>query len=265
VLRQPEWRRGPGVWLRSLLFTLFLFLSVPVHATVVLLLAPFGHRYYYRAAVSWAATNLWLLEKLCGLRFELEGAEHIPTQPCVLFWKHESVFETMAGAVAFPPQTWVVKRELMWLPFFGWGLALLKPIAIDRKAGRTAVKQVMSQGRQRLESGLFVVIYPEGTRVLPGDERRFGISGAALAKSAGRPVLPVAHNAGDFWPRRSFLKRPGTIRVVVGPPIDTADFSHDEITRRAREWIAATLERISPERQKVSGDARRSRQIVNGK
>jgi 1-acyl-sn-glycerol-3-phosphate acyltransferase len=235
-------------WLRSLLFTAFLFLSVPVHSTAVLLVAPFGRDRCYRVAVNWAQVNLWLLDKLCGLRFEVEGAEHIPSQACVLYWKHESVFETMAGAVTFPPQTWVVKRELMWVPFFGWGLALLRPIAINRKSGRTAVKQVMSQGRQRLESGLFVVIYPEGTRVLPGHERRFGISGAALAKSAGCPILPVAHNAGDFWPRRSFLKRPGTIRVVIGQPIETAELSNDEITRRGREWIATTLARISPGR-----------------
>jgi 1-acyl-sn-glycerol-3-phosphate acyltransferase len=236
------------IWLRSFLFTAFLFLSVPVYATGVLLLAPFGHGIYYRMAVGWARANLWLLDKLCGLRFEVEGAENIPREPCVLYWKHESVWETMAGAVLFPPQTWVVKRELMWLPFFGWGLALLKPIAINRKAGRTAVKQVMSQGRERLANGLFVVIYPEGTRVLPGQEHRFGISGAALAKAAGRPILPVAHNAGDFWPRRSFLKRPGVIKVVIGAPIDTADMSHEAITARGREWIAGTIERISPQR-----------------
>lgn len=239
------------IWLRSLLFTSFLFLSVPVFATGVLLLAPFGHQVYYRMAVGWARANLWLLDRLCGLRFEVEGLENIPQAPCVLYWKHESVWETMAGALLFPPQTWVVKRELMWLPFFGWGLALLKPIAINRKAGRTAVKQVMSQGRERLASGLFVVIYPEGTRVLPGQERRFGISGAALAKSAGRPILPVAHNAGDFWPRRSFLKRPGVIKVVIGAPIETHALGHDEITARGRAWIARTIERISPHR----GDA----------
>jgi len=236
------------IWLRSILYTTFLFLSVPVHATAVILLAPFGHRVYYRVAVNWASVNLWLLEKLCGLRWEVEGLENVPEKSCVLYWKHESVFETMAGAIALPPQTWVVKRELMWLPFFGWGLALLKPIAINRSAGRTAVKQVIRQGRERLESGLCVVIYPEGTRVLPGHRHRFGISGAALAKGAACPVLPVAHNAGDFWPRRSFLKRPGTIRVVVGPPIDTSHLSHEEITRQAREWIAETLERISPGR-----------------
>lgn len=242
-------------WLRSLVYTLLLFLTVPVHATVVLLVAPFGHRACYRVALNWAEVNLWLLEKVCGLRYEVEGLENIPASPCVLYWKHESVFETMAGAVLFPRQTWVVKHELMWVPFFGWGLALLRPIAINRKAGRSAVRQVMAQGAERLREGLFVVIYPEGTRVRPGDEHHFGISGAALAKRAGRPILPVAHNAGDFWPRRSFLKRPGVIRIVIGEPIETDTLSHDEITRRGREWIAATLERISPDRKRNLAEA----------
>jgi 1-acyl-sn-glycerol-3-phosphate acyltransferase len=236
------------IWLRSFLYTALLFMSVPFHATGVLLLAPFGHRVYYRVAVNWAKVNLWLLQRLCGLGYSVEGSEHLPSEPCVLYWKHESVFEAMAGAVICPPQTWVAKRELMWLPFFGWGLALLKPIAINRKAGRTAVRQVIQQGQERLASGLCVVIYPEGTRVLPGQARRFGISGAALAKVAGRPIVPVAHNAGDFWPRRSFLKRPGTIRIVIGPPIDTAGRSPDEITRLGRNWIEETLARISPHR-----------------
>ena len=235
-------------WLRSFLYTAFLFLSVPVHATAVLLLSPFGHRVYYRVAVNWAQVNLWMLRKLCGLDFLVEGLEHVPARPCVLYWKHESVWETMAGALALPPQTWVVKRELMWLPFFGWGLALLKPIAINRAAGRTAVKQVIEQGQERLAQGLCVVIYPEGTRVLPGQARRFGVSGAALAKAAGCPILPVAHNAGDFWPRRSLLKRPGTIRVVIGPPIEPEGLTPDEITTRGRDWIQAATARISPDR-----------------
>jgi len=236
------------IWLRSLLFTVFLFLSTPVFALAVVLLGPFGHKICYPAAVRWAVVNLWMLDKLCGLRFEVEGTEHIPSEPCVLYWKHESVFETMAGALIFPRQTWVIKRELMWLPFFGWGMAFMRPIAINRGAGRSAVKQVMSLGQQRLAEGICVVIYPEGTRVPPGQARRFGISGAALAKAAGRPLVPVAHNAGDFWPRRSFLKRPGTVRVVIGPPIDPAELSPEEITSRGREWIAATVDRISPGR-----------------
>jgi len=236
------------IWLRSLLYVLFMYLSTAVFASTVALVGPLGHRVSYPVAVRWGVVNLWMLDKLCGLRFEVEGAENVSTEPCVLYWKHESVFEIMVGAVIFPRQTWVVKRELMWLPIFGWGMAFMRPIAINRKAGRSAVKQVMSQGRERLDAGISVVIYPEGTRVLPGQSRRFGISGAALAKAAGRQLIPVAHNAGDFWPRRSFLKCPGTVRVVVGKPIDTGGLSNEEITSKARDWIAEQLERISPHR-----------------
>jgi 1-acyl-sn-glycerol-3-phosphate acyltransferase len=236
------------VWLRSFLYLLFMYLSTLVFALAVALVGALGHRVCYPVAVRWASVNLWMLDKLCGLRFEVEGAEHIPAEACVLYWKHESVFEIMAGAVIFPRQTWVVKRELMWLPVFGWGMFFMRPIAINRKAGRSAVKQVMSQGQQRLAEGLSIVIYPEGTRVLPGHQRRFGVSGAALAKAAGVPILPVAHNAGDFWPRRSFLKRPGVIRIVIGAPIDTRELSNAELTQQGRDWIETTLRRISPGR-----------------
>ena len=242
----------PLVWLRSLLYLLFMYLSTAVFALAVALVGALGHRVCYPLAVRWAIVNLWMLDKLCGLRFEVEGAEHIPAEASVLYWKHESVFEIMAGAVIFPRQTWVVKRELMWLPIFGWGMFFMRPIAINRRAGRSAVKQVMSQGRQRLAEGLSIVIYPEGTRVLPGQTQRFGISGAALAKAAGRPLVPVAHNAGDFWPRRSVLKKPGTVRVVIGAPIDPSDLSHEEITGRARDWIATQVDRISPGRGQFS-------------
>lgn len=234
------------IWLRSLAFTAFLFLSVPFHASGALFAGLFGHRYAYVFAANWATVNLWLLRHLCHLDWQVEGTENIPAQNCVLYWKHQSVYEALVSARLFPPQTWVVKRELMWIPFFGWGLAMLKPIAINRKAGRTAVKQVLNQGRERLAEGLWIVIFPEGTRVAPGQTRRYGISGAALAKLAGRPVLPIAHNAGDFWPRRSWVKRPGTVQVVIGPLIDTADRGPEEVNRLAQAWVETTMARISP-------------------
>jgi 1-acyl-sn-glycerol-3-phosphate acyltransferase len=137
----------------------------------------------------------------------------------------------------FPPQTWVLKRELMWIPFFGWALALLHPIAIDRGSGRKAIEQVVAQGRDRLRSGIWVVVFPEGTRVAPGTRRRHGIGGAVLAAETGYPVVPVAHNAGSFWPRRSFFKRPGTVRVVIGPVIEAQGKTAEEIRDLAEKWI----------------------------
>jgi len=135
----------------------------------------------------------------------------------------------------------VLKRELLWIPLFGWALALLRPIAIDRVAGRVAIEQVIEQGRERLQSGIWVVVFPEGTRVAPGTRRRYGIGGAALAAAGGYPVVPVAHNAGSFWPRRGFLKRPGMIRVVIGPVIDPRGKTAEDIRRQAEEWIENTM------------------------
>jgi 1-acyl-sn-glycerol-3-phosphate acyltransferase len=159
----------------------------------------------------------------------------------VILAKHQSAWETIAFQQIFPPQTWVLKRELLWIPLFGWALALLRPIAIDRGAGRVAIEQVIEQGRERLQSGIWVVVFPEGTRVAPGTRRRYGIGGAALAAASGYPVVPVAHNAGSFWPRRGFRKRPGMIRVVIGPVIDSHGKTAEEIRRQAEEWIENTM------------------------
>ena len=163
-----------------------------------------------------------MLRWFCKLDYVVEGLEHLPATSSVVLVKHSSAWETIAQLRIFPGHTWVLKRELIWIPVLGWVLLKLKAIAIDRRGGRTAVQQVLDQGQKRLAEGIWVVIFPEGTRVPAGETRRYGMSGALLAEAAGLPVIPVAHNAGDYWPRRSWLKRPGTIRVVIGPPIQTA-------------------------------------------
>jgi 1-acyl-sn-glycerol-3-phosphate acyltransferase len=224
-------------WIGSVLFTLFLFVSVPLYAPLVLLTAPLPPRVTYRSVVAWCNAQLWMLERLCGLRYIVEGREHLPLESSVVLMKHSSAWETIAQLRLFPRQTWVLKRELMWAPFFGWALMLLKPIAIDRRGGRVAVEQVVAQGRQRLAEGLWVVIFPEGTRVPHGQTGRFGLSGALLATAVGKPIVPVAHDAGRYWPRRGWLKRGGTIRVRIGPPIETADRDPREVTAEVRAWI----------------------------
>ncbi len=228
-------------WLGSVLFTFFLFASVPIYAPLVLLTAPLPRRWSYRAACYWVDAQLWMLDKLCGLRHEINGIEHLPTEASVVLMKHSSAWETLAQLRLFPRQTWVLKRELIWVPFFGWVLQLLKPVAIDRRGGRVAVEQVISQGRERLAEGLWVVIFPEGTRVPFGQTGRFGLSGALLAKGAGKPVIPVAHDAGRYWPRRGWLKRPGTIRVRIGPPIGTTGRDPRDVMAEVRKWIEETL------------------------
>ena len=154
-------------------------------------------------------------------------------------------FEAYAQTAIFPNQVWVLKRELFWIPIFGWGLAMMKPIAINRKAGRSAVKQVIQQGKARLAEGLWVTVFPEGTRVAPGETKPYGVSGSALAHEANVPIVPVAHNAGDFWPRRSVLKRPGLIRVCIGPPIDASGRSPKETNLLVQNWIESRMAEIS--------------------
>jgi 1-acyl-sn-glycerol-3-phosphate acyltransferase len=228
-------------WLGSVAFTLYLFVSVAVYALFLLPTVLLPRRVTYAAAAAWARSVLFMLRWLCKLDYVVEGREHLPATTSVVLVKHSSAWETIAQLRIFPGQTWVLKRELIWIPVFGWVLRNLKPIAIDRKAGRTAVQLVLDQGRQRLAEGIWVVIFPEGTRVPAGETRRYGMSGALLAEAAGLPVVPVAHNAGDYWPRRSWLKRPGTIRVVIGPVIPTVGVDPRLVTERTQRWIEETV------------------------
>ncbi len=235
------------IYLRSLLFSTGMLVSMVFFSLagilLFLLFVPFPVR--YRFTTRWGRFTIWWLKVTCGIDYRVEGRENIPEGPAIVFSKHQSTWETLALQQIFPPQVWVLKRELMWLPLFGWTMATLKPIAIDRSAGRKAVNKIVEIGTRRLRSGLWVVIFPEGTRVPPGETRRYGIGGAVLAEKSGYPVVPVAHNAGEFWPRRAFLKRPGTIRVVIGPPIESKGRTAAEINRLAREWIEQAMGRIA--------------------
>ncbi len=234
--------------LRSALFNLCMLASAALYAPLCLLTFPFPFPVRYRFVSRWAQLQLWLLRVLCRIEYRVEGTGHLPGGATIVLAKHQSSWETIAFQAIFPPQTWVLKRELIWVPFFGWGLALLKPIAINRGAGRRAVEQVIEQGRARLADGIWVIVFPEGTRVAAGQRRRFGIGGAALAAATGYPVLPVAHNAGTYWPRRGFLKRPGVVRVVIGPAIDSRGRSPEEINRLAEHWIEAAMAGIENNR-----------------
>lgn len=233
------------LFLRSLVFStgsIFstLFFAITCLFTIVL---PYRARYAYIS--QWRYFNLWWLEKTCGIDYEVEGLQNIPDgEPAIIFCKHQSTWETLAIAKLFPPHVWVLKRELLWVPFFGWGLAMLSPIAIDRGAGRKAVKQIIKQGKERLSSGKWVVVFPEGTRVPHGSEKKFGIGGAVLAQSTGAPVVPVAHNAGKFWARRRFTKQPGTIKLVIGPVIQSKNRKAADINADAEKWINDTVRQL---------------------
>jgi 1-acyl-sn-glycerol-3-phosphate acyltransferase len=178
-----------------------------------------------------------LARSILGIGWRVEGSENLPSRPAVILSKHQSAWETMAFQLIFPPQVLVLKRELLWIPFFGWGLALMSPIPIDRRRGMAALRAIARRGRERLAQGFWVVVFPEGTRVAPGKTRDYQPGGAWLAAAAGAPVVPVAHNAGLLWPRYAFLKRAGTVTVRIGPPIDTANRDPKTINELAKTWI----------------------------
>ncbi len=229
-------------FLGSLIFTVFLFAWTFFYAiffVTACLFLPFRKR-FVRARV-WGLVLLWALKWTCRLDYRIEGRENLPAGNHIALWKHSSSWETIAMAVVFPRQVWVLKRELLWVPAVGWGIRQLHAIAIDRKSGHSAVGQVVEQGKQRLAEGDWIIIFPEGTRMPPGQTRKYGVSGTLLALETGRLLVPVAHNAGSYWPRRGLRKKPGTIRVVIGPPIGAAGRDVREINREVQQWIETTV------------------------
>ncbi len=228
----------------SCAFALGLVASTFFFATLVPIAVALPYRLRWRIITQWCHFNIRWLSLTCDVRYEIEGLSNLPAEPGVVLARHESAWETLALQRCFAPQAWVLKRELLWIPLFGWGLATLNPIAIDRRNRRRALKKVIEEGTKRLEDGCWVVIYPEGTRMAPQAKKRFGSGGSKLAINAARPVIPVAHNAGDCWPRNSFFKYPGTIRVVIGKAIDTRDRKPEDITSEAQEFIHATMKEI---------------------
>ncbi len=233
------------IFLRSLLFSLSLLILTPPYSVIALLTFPLPPLMRYRVISFWSRIVLVLARVICGLRYEVRGRENIPKQPAIILAKHQSAWETLAFQAIFPPQVWVLKRSLLHIPFLGWGLAMLRPIAIDRGAGREALKQVTEQGQNRLNLGLWIVIFPEGTRVAPGTTKRFGIGGAWLATHTGTPVIPVAHNAGEFWGRNAFLKRPGTITVSIGPCIDPKNMQPAALNEIVQTWIEGEMQNLA--------------------
>jgi 1-acyl-sn-glycerol-3-phosphate acyltransferase len=227
-------------FIASLVYTTFFLLFTFAYGVFFVLVAPFlPFRGRFALARVWGGVLLFALKVICRLDYRVEGVENLPAEPSVALVKHSSSWETFAQTVLLPPQAWVLKRELTWIPFIGWGIRLLHAIAIDRGAGGAAVRQMIEQGRERLESGKWIVVFPEGTRMAPGQTRRYGVGGAAVAAETGALIVPVAHNAGYFWPRRGLMKKPGTIRVVIGKPIVTKGRDAREINAEAQRFIEA--------------------------
>ncbi|GHE22642.1 lysophospholipid acyltransferase family protein [Halomonas urumqiensis] len=232
--------------IRSVLFYIGYFLAVLVCGVLFLPVAPLlplSNRYrllnlYNHFIIAWFGVT-------CGVRYDIRGREHLPAGPCAILSNHQCEWETVYLQLLKPPVCTVLKQELLRIPLFGWGLRLLHPIALDRSRPARAMKQVLTQGKARLEAGLSVLIFPEGTRVAPGSRRRYNKSGAVIACRAGVPVVPVAHNAGERWPGRHWVKNPGRLSLVVGEPIETEGRTPEAVMEEVEAWIEARLVEIS--------------------
>lgn len=208
-------------------------------------------RWGYHAGKLWRLGIQFGVENMLGIRPKVIGLENMPKEPCVILSKHQSAWETMTIQDYVPKGAYcvfVLKKELLRIPLMGWGLAAMKMISIDRAAGKNALDQVVVQGRERLQQGYYVIIFPEGTRVAPGQKRRYKPGGAYLATHVGCKVVPIAHNAGELWPRQAFLKKPGTVTISIGPAFDATGMTEAEVNQRAEEWIEGEMQRISPHR-----------------
>ncbi|MBM3356325.1 MAG: 1-acyl-sn-glycerol-3-phosphate acyltransferase [Betaproteobacteria bacterium] len=234
----------PGIITRSLLFALIQVVATPLFALAALATFPFKPLARYRVVTAWSRLMVASATRLCGIRYRVLGAERLPRPPFIVLAKHQSAWETLVFQVILPPQVWVIKRGLLWIPFFGWGLAMLSPIAIDRGAGRRALRQMLEQGRERLAQGFCIVIFPEGTRVPPGARGQYQPGGAWLAVKTATTVVPVAHNAGEVWQRRALFRRPGLVTVSIGPPIEPAGLEPEELNRKVEDWIEGEMQRI---------------------
>lgn len=236
------------LFIRSLAFLGFMVVCIVFFAIIILLSGLFmvPIRWRRRLPGDWGRANLLAAKWICGIDYRIEGIENMPTKASITFWKHQSMWETAAQMIIVPRrQCWVLKQSLISIPIVGWAINQYQPIAIDRSNGRRAVRQVVEQGKQRLADGLWVSIFPEGTRMAPGATRRYGTSGIVLAQETGRPIVPIAHNAGDFWPRHSFLKRPGVITLRIGKPIDVSDMAPKAAAATVQDWVESQMRDIS--------------------
>jgi len=241
------------LYIRATLFWIGFAFSTLLVGLISPFLLPFSHETSYKILVPWTRFNLWWVKITCGIKYNLIGKENIDLKRNgIILANHQSTWETLLVPTIFPPVSWVLKKELFKIPFFGWALARVKPIAIDRDAGSSAVEQVKTKGKARLDEGNWVCIFPEGTRVNPGEKKRYRMGGALLADycaknsedGEGYPIYPMAHNAGECWPRHSYIKRPGTITVSIGQPFSIKGLDPGDINDEVREWIEAEVKKM---------------------
>ena len=232
---------------RSLLLALFMGITVVPYGVCCLLIAPLPLHLRYRFTIGWPRMVIHAARLLCGIRWRVLGWENLPDGPAVLLSKHQSTWETFYYVAWMPRELcFVFKRELLWVPFFGWGIGLLKMIHIDRSQGRNAFESVVQQGQRKLDEGRWIIMFPEGTRTPVGSQGQYKSGGARLAIRTGAPVVPIAVNAGEVWPKTRFVKQPGLVTVSIGAPIPTTDRAVEEVNAEAERWIETEMRRLSP-------------------
>ena len=233
--------------IRSLLFYILHWPTTFILSALIIIVRPFGIRASYFFGRLWSRLNGLYLKAICGITYEVVGKKNIPEGPAVYLAKHQSAWETLIFPSIFPPYMWVLKRELFYIPIFGWCLKALGHIGIDREMGIKSLKQINEEGTRLLKKGYSIIIFPEGTRVAPGQVGEFNPGGVSLALKTGVPIVPVTHNAGLFWRRKEFAKRPGKITVVIDEPIPTDGVSpsaRKELNQKVRALIEMRLKEI---------------------
>ncbi|OGT36084.1 MAG: hypothetical protein A3F11_05590 [Gammaproteobacteria bacterium RIFCSPHIGHO2_12_FULL_37_14] len=234
-----------NLFIRSLIFSIYSLTTIVLYSFVCILALPFPLSYRHCLIRNYLRLYLYVLKVVCHLNYQVEGLENIPrNRTGIILSKHQSTWETFFLPTIFHDPAIIVKKQLLWVPFFGWGLAVSDPIAIDRNNKSSAMQQIIEKGKKRLQAGRWVLVFPEGTRIPAGQIGKYRLGGARLATATGYPVIPVAHNAGYYWPKRKFIKRPGTIRVVIGPLIESKEHTAEEVLALAKNWIESTVVNI---------------------
>ncbi|EKD53700.1 MAG: hypothetical protein ACD_60C00160G0022 [uncultured bacterium] len=231
--------------IRSFVFSIIMVTLTTLYSFVCVLIWPLSLRYRYGLILTWTRFMIFLLKVICYVDYHVEGLENIPKDRSgIVLSKHQSTWETFFLPPLFNEAAIIVKRELLWVPFFGWGLATIDPIAINRSDKASAMEQIITKGKKCLQQGRFILIFPEGTRIPYGKVGHYRTGGARLAKATGYPIIPIAHNAGRYWPKRKFIKTPGTVKIVIGPLIEVNDRSPEAVTAEVKNWIEDTIKKI---------------------
>jgi len=239
--------RNVSLFLRSLFLLVVMVIATVVWVWPCLLAAPLPYSQRYWVTSRWNKFVIWLAKVVCGIDYRIKGWENLPDTPAVLLCKHQSAWETIFMIAAMPrPLVYVFKREILWIPFFGWGMALLRMIPINRSQGKNAFQQVVRRGRERLADGQWIIMFPEGTRIPVGKKGKYKSGGSRLAIETNTAVVPIALNSGECWPKNSFLKVPGVVTVSVGKPISPENHTPETLMQEVENWIESEMRVISP-------------------